>query len=95
VYRILVAPASDLVHLLHGMMRGGIMSKQKQIKRVHIVPGCISCGTCEVICPSVFTVKDISYVNQDANPNDHAEAVREAAEMCPVSVIMVEDDETQ
>lgn len=60
------------------------------IKKVSIIPGCISCGTCEVICKEVFTVKDISYVNESVDPNVFADAVIEAADMCPVSVIKVE-----
>ncbi len=65
---------------------------QKKISQVTIVPGCISCGTCEVVCPSVFEVKDIAYVKKEADPNKCADAVREAAEMCPVSVIKVEEN---
>lgn len=63
-----------------------------KIKKVSIVPGCISCGTCEVICPRVFTVKDISYVNEGVDPNEHTDEVNEAADMCPVSVIQVEKE---
>ena len=65
---------------------------EKKIKKVQIIPGCISCGTCETICPMVFEVKDISYVKQDADLNSDPEAVQEAADMCPVSVIEVEEE---
>ena len=65
------------------------MSKKK-IKKVSIIPGCISCGTCEAICPQVFEVKDISYVKKDAPFDEYAEEIEESAEMCPVSVIKVE-----
>lgn len=58
-------------------------------KKVRIVPGCISCGTCEAICPAVFVVEGTARVhNHDAVPS-HSDAVDEAAEMCPVSVIEV------
>ena len=34
------------------------------IKRVWIEEDCIACGTCEGICPEVFTVTDRSRVNE-------------------------------
>jgi len=61
------------------------------MKNVTIVPGCISCGTCEEVCPSVFVVKGISEVKPDADLQKHAELVREAADLCPVNVIKVEE----
>ncbi|MBM3887051.1 ferredoxin [Candidatus Dependentiae bacterium] len=64
----------------------------KKIKKVRIVPGCISCGSCEAICPSVFEVTDIARVIESANPNQDADLVREAADMCPVSVIQVDEE---
>lgn len=57
------------------------------MKKVYIEPGCTSCGSCEVVCPMVFRVTDISHVNQDADVQAHAELIKEAAEICPVSVI--------
>lgn len=65
------------------------------IKNVKIVPGCISCGSCEAICPKVFEVRDIAYVKKDVNFNEQADDVREAADMCPVSVIKVEEETEQ
>ena len=65
----------------------------KKIKRVFITPGCISCGTCEAVCPRVFKVKATAEVLPDAKPNDDNELVREAADLCPVNVIKVEDEE--
>lgn len=64
-----------------------------KIKNVSMIPGCISCGTCEVICSKVFTVKDIAYVNDHVDPNEHQDDVEEAADMCPVSVIKVEHEQ--
>ncbi len=64
----------------------------KCIKNVKIVPGCISCGSCEAICPKVFEVKDIAYVKKGVDFNTVADDVREAADMCPVNVIQVEDE---
>lgn len=67
-------------------------------KRVRIVPGCISCGTCEAICPAVFKVEGTARVHNHKAVAANEDAVVEAAEMCPVSVIEVtesngDDDE--
>lgn len=60
-------------------------------KKVRIVPGCISCGTCEAICPAVFKVKGTAYVHNQDVVSDYEDEVEEAAEMCPVSVIKVDE----
>ena len=65
----------------------------KKIKKVWIEPGCISCGTCEAVCPKVFKVTDISHVEPDADVKAHSELIEEAAEICPVSVIAYEEEE--
>lgn len=65
----------------------------KKIKKVTITPGCISCGSCEAICPKVFKVKGIAEVNPDVDPNEVAEDVHEAADMCPVNVIKVDEED--
>lgn len=64
-----------------------------KIKKVAITPGCISCGSCEAVCPQVFEVKDVAYVKNNADFEKHEEAIREAAEMCPVNVIKVEEEQ--
>ncbi len=69
------------------------MSYGKKIRRVRIVPGCISCGSCEAICPNVFEVTDIAHVRPNGDLEDNAELVREAADMCPVSVIKVDEEQ--
>lgn len=61
-------------------------------KKVRIVPGCISCGTCEAICPAVFKVEGTARVHDHNAVKDNQDAVDEAAEMCPVSVIEVTDE---
>lgn len=66
---------------------------EKKIKKVRIIPGCISCGTCEAICPKVFEVKDIAYVKDDAEIAGNEEEIREAVDMCPVSVIEIDEEE--
>jgi len=60
------------------------------VKKVEIMPGCVSCGTCEFICPAVFEVKGIAKVkNIDLTP--HTEAIKEAAFTCPVNVIKINE----
>lgn len=62
-----------------------------QMKKVTIQPGCISCGSCEYICPAVFTVLEKSSVKSDADIQEHAELIKKAALKCPVQVIEYED----
>ena len=56
---------------------------------VKIEDGCIACGACESICDAVFTVEDTVVVNQNAVA-DNIDCVKEAADACPVGVIVVE-----
>ena len=64
----------------------------KKIKAVRITPGCISCGTCEAVCPKVFVVKGVSEVLPNPDLVANADEIREAADLCPVSVIQVDDE---
>jgi ferredoxin len=61
------------------------------MKKVTILPGCISCGTCQVICPEVFEVTDISHIKKNADFKKCEKEIRQAAEMCPVSAIDIEE----
>ncbi|MBU1008025.1 ferredoxin [Candidatus Dependentiae bacterium] len=61
----------------------------EQIKKVTISPGCISCGTCEVVCPEVFYIKDVSCVKDGVDITQHEGCIKEAAQMCPVQVIEI------
>lgn len=56
---------------------------------VKIEDGCIACGACESICDAVFTVEDVAVVNQSAVA-DNIDCVKEAADACPVGVIVIE-----
>lgn len=58
--------------------------------KVRIEDGCIACGACESFCADVFSVEDKAVVNE-ANVEANADAVKEAADACPVSVIVVEE----
>jgi len=57
---------------------------------VRIVEGCIACGACETICPSVFTVFD-SAIADNAQVPGFEQDCRDAAKVCPVSVIKIEE----
>lgn len=61
------------------------------MKKVTIQPGCISCGSCEYICPAVFKVVEKSSVKVDADLQAHAELIKKAAQKCPVQVIEYEE----
>jgi ferredoxin len=61
------------------------------MKKVTIQPGCITCGSCEYLCPAVFAVTDRSRVKEDANLNENAAGIKIAAEKCPVQVIQYEE----
>ena len=53
---------------------------------------CTGCGLCEETCPEVFEMPDeIAQVKSDANPAEHEDEVRQAAEECPVECISIED----
>ena len=66
---------------------------KKQITRVTIQPGCITCGLCEFIAPDVFEVTDISHVKEQVSYNEHASAIKQAVQECPVQVIICEESE--
>jgi ferredoxin len=65
----------------------------KNIKKVWIAPGCITCGRCEFIAPEVFEVTDVARVKNDANIEKHALAIDQAAKTCPVQVIKLSVDD--
>jgi ferredoxin len=49
---------------------------------------CLACGTCEEICPEVFTVNDNLGFAQVINPTGApAEKIQEAMDACPVQCI--------
>ena len=51
--------------------------------------GCIGCGVCADVCPDVFRLADDGLSEVVASPDGHEEAVKEAAESCPVEVIKI------
>ena len=56
---------------------------------VTISDACIACGACESICDAVFSIEDKAVVN-DAAVADNIDSVKEAADACPVGVIVIE-----
>ena len=61
------------------------------IKRVWIEEGCIACGLAEGTCPEVFKVVDTNTVIEGADLSSYETEIKEAAEDCPVGVIMYEE----
>lgn len=57
--------------------------------KVRVEDGCIACGACESVCDAVFKVEDVAVVNEAA-VEANAEGVKEAADSCPVGVIVIE-----
>lgn len=57
------------------------------ISKVWVEEDCISCGACEATCPEVFEVQDKSTVKAGVDFSEYEEAIKEAAEGCPVEVI--------
>ena len=63
------------------------------ITRVWIDEGCTQCGLCEETCPDVFEMSDdAAEVKDDADLQANEEAIKEAAENCPVEVIQFEEE---
>lgn len=56
---------------------------------VKVTDDCIACGACESICDAVFSVADKAVVD-DSAVSDNMDCVKEAADACPVSAIVVE-----
>ncbi len=54
----------------------------------HVNHNCIGCGLCTSLCAGVFTMTDegVAAARDEISP-DQKDAVREAAESCPVDAI--------
>jgi ferredoxin len=67
---------------------------QRDLK-VHIDPAvCIGNGMCREVAPQSFKREDGGQSTAVSGPTDDAEAILEAAEVCPVGAITVHDAET-
>ena len=61
------------------------------VVKVWIDEGCITCDACENIAPEVFHVEEDSCVIVDGvNPSEWSDDIVEAADACPVDVILFE-----
>ena len=59
--------------------------------RVSIDDTCTSCGLCCDTCPEVFEMgPDMAQVAVEEVPAEHAKAVEQAAEECPVGAIRID-----
>jgi ferredoxin len=59
--------------------------------KVRITEECVSCGLCVDICPDVFEMGDqFAQVKAGSKPQEFEKTVRQAAEECPVSAIIVD-----
>ena len=58
--------------------------------KVIVEDGCISCGACESICDAVFSIGDDKAIVNEAAVAENEAGVKEAADACPVSAIIVE-----
>lgn len=59
--------------------------------RVRIEDTCTACGLCVDNCPEVFDMGDeMAQVIVDDVPEEHEDAVQQAADECPVEAIIVE-----
>ena len=66
--------------------------REMGITRVWIEEGCISCGMSEGNCPEVFKVKDVgATVMEGVNYSGLEEKIKDAANACPVQVIMYDE----
>jgi len=59
------------------------------IQKVEVIPGCISCRSCETVCPSIFHVSPKSKVISHDYDGKESE-ILQAEAMCPVNVIKVQ-----
>jgi len=62
------------------------------VTRIWIEDGCISCGLSEENCPEVFKVKaEGATVIERAGYSGLEEKIKDAANACPVQVIMYDE----
>lgn len=57
--------------------------------KVTVEDSCVGCGACQAMCEAVFSVEDKAVVNEAAVA-DNADGIKEAADSCPVSAIIVD-----
>ena len=70
-------------------MSGNQKTSSWDIQHVEVIPGCISCRTCENVCPDIFHVSPKSKVISHDYSWKESE-ILQAELMCPVNVIKVD-----
>lgn len=65
------------------------------MKNVTIKPGCITCGTCQAICPEVFVIEKTAQIKPNADIQKYEKLILEAADICPMQVIAIQHDENK
>ena len=64
--------------------------------KVRIEDGCIGCGACESLCEDVFSLdKDETAEVDTNNISGNESGIREAVDACPVSAIIISEEETE
>lgn len=54
---------------------------------------CIGCGSCEAICPDVFTMNDHGVAQAISEVSaDYLVDIKDALKMCPVHCIFMDED---
>lgn len=61
--------------------------------KVQIIDGCIACDLCSETCPEVFKMGDdgLAHPIADTVPAGSEDCAKEAADTCPVTVILLTD----
>lgn len=67
-----------------------VKSNRRKFMNVCIMDGCVACGACEAINSDVFSVDVIAHVN-DAEVQGNEQDCIDAALVCPVNAIWIED----
>jgi len=61
------------------------------ITKLWIDEGCIACNACEEVAPDIFEVDDECTVKMGVDLAQNEDLIREAADSCPVDVILFEE----
>lgn len=70
------------------------MFSKKCIRSISIKPGCIGCRACAFYAPAIFVVEKKSTVIPNLSNEElcvHHDAIIQAAQSCPVKIIIVEE----
>ena len=63
------------------------------ITKVWVEEDCTLCGVCEDLCPDVFSMgEETTTVIAGADLEGNTDAIKEAAENCPVEIIKFEEE---